>query len=135
MILVDSSVWIAYFNGSNIWQTHFLDFLLSYEPIVIGDLIISEVLQGFRFDKDFIVAKELLSSLQICELVGYDNAIKSAENYRNLRKTGITVRKTRDVLIGTYCIENNLQLLHDDKDFLPIEEILGLKCCKSEHFN
>ncbi|PIE74500.1 MAG: VapC toxin family PIN domain ribonuclease [Deltaproteobacteria bacterium] len=135
MILVDSSVWIAYFNNSNVWQVDFLDFLLGREPIVIGDLIISEVLQGFRRNKDFETAKELLSSLEICEMGGYDNAVKSAENYRILRKTGITVRKTIDVIIGTYCIENDLQLLHDDRDFVPMEEILYLKCCKSEYFN
>ncbi len=134
MILVDSSVWIAYFNNSNVWQTAFLDFLLGHEPIVIGDLIISEVLQGFRLDKDFETAKELLSSLEICDMGGYYNAVKSAENYRILRKTGITVRKTIDVIIGTYCIENDLQLLHDDKDFSPMEEILHLKCCKSLNF-
>ncbi|PIE74460.1 MAG: VapC toxin family PIN domain ribonuclease [Deltaproteobacteria bacterium] len=135
MILVDSSVWIAYFNNSNVWQAAFLDFLLGREPIVIGDLIVSEVLQGFRRDKDFETAKELLSSLEICEMGGYDNAVKSAENYRMLRKTGITVRKTIDVIIGTYCIENDLQLLHDDRDFAPMEEILRLTCCKSEDFN
>ncbi len=65
---------------------------------------------------------------------GYDNAVKSAENYRILRKTGITVRKTIDVIIGTYCIENDLQLLHNDRDFAPMEEILRLKCCKSLNF-
>ncbi len=65
----------------------------------------------------------------------YENAVKSAENYRTLRKTGITVRKTIDVIIGTYCIENNFQLLHNDKDFLPMEEILCLHCCKSEYFH
>ncbi len=135
MILVDSSVWIAYFNNSNVWQVAFLDFLLGREPIVIGDLIISEVLQGFRLDKDFETAKALLSSLEICEMGGYDNAVKSAENCRILRKTGITVRKTIDVIIGTYCIENNLHLLHDDRDFVPMEGILYLKCCKSENFN
>ncbi|PIE74395.1 MAG: VapC toxin family PIN domain ribonuclease [Deltaproteobacteria bacterium] len=134
MILVDSSVWIAYFNNSNVWQVAFLDFLLGHEPLVIGDLIVSEVLQGFKLDKDFETAKELLSSLEICEMGGYGNAVKSAENYRILRKAGITVRKTIDVIIGTYCIENDLQLLHDDRDFVPMEEILHLKCCKSEYF-
>ncbi len=127
MILVDSSVWIAYINGSTIWQANLLDSLLSHEPILIGDLIITEVLQGFRDDKDFEIAKELLTSLQICEMGGYDNAIKSAQNYRKLRKSGKTVRKTIDVIIGTYCIENRLQLLHADKDFYPMEQLLGLQ--------
>ncbi len=130
MILVDSSVWIAYFNGSTLWQVDFLDFLLSHEPIIMGDIILAEVLQGFRYDKYFETSKELLSSLQLCEMLGYKSAIKSAENYRKLRKKGVTVRKTIDVIVGTYCIENNLHLLHNDKDFIPMEEILCLKCCK-----
>ncbi|MBU2646274.1 PIN domain nuclease [bacterium] len=116
MILVDSSVWIAYFNGEKTWQAELLDELLNREPILIGDLILTEVLQGFRFDKDFKKAKEFMNPLQFCNMDGYDNAIKSAQNYRSLRKKGVTVRKTIDVIIGTYCIENNVLILHDDQD-------------------
>jgi len=127
MILVDSSVWIAYFNGQITWQTDALDILLQNEPILIGDLILIEVLQGFRTDKDFNQAKEFLSTLDFIEIGGYNSAIISASNYRQMRKKGITVRKTIDVLIGTYCIENSVSLLHDDHDFEPMEQLLGLK--------
>ena len=127
MILVDSSVWIAYFNGSNTWQAEVLDYLLNREPLLIGDLILTEVLQGFKFDKDFKKVTEFMKLLQFCNLCGYDNSIKSAQNYRKLRKKGLTVRKTIDIIIGTYCIENKVLLLHDDQDFIPMEKHLELK--------
>jgi predicted nucleic acid-binding protein len=131
VILVDSSVWIAYFNGQMNWQTDVLDGLLHNEPVLIGDLILTEVLQGFKNNKDFDLAKELLCTLDFVELGGYHNAVASATNYRALRKQGVTVRKTIDVIIGTYCIENNVALLHDDRDFEPMEKILGLKVVAS----
>jgi len=127
MILVDSSVWIAYFNGQITWQANALDDLLQNEPILIGDFILTEVLQGFRTDKDFNKAKEFLGSLDFIEIGGYHVAVQSATNYRLMRQKGITVRKTIDVLIGTHCIENNITLLHDDHDFDPMEQHLGLK--------
>ncbi|NJN47146.1 MAG: PIN domain nuclease [Candidatus Competibacteraceae bacterium] len=117
MILVDSSVWIAYFNGMATPQTDKLDDLLSQEPVGLGDLILTEVLQGFRFEKDYKTAKKLLTSLTICELLGESMAIKSADNFRLLRRQGITIRKTVDVIIATFCIENNFPLLHADRDF------------------
>jgi len=131
MILVDSSVWIAYFNGHINWQTDALDKFLENEPVLIGDLILTEVLQGFKTNRDFNIAKEFLSFLDFAELGGYQNAIASASNYPILRKQGITVRKTIDILIGTFCIENNISLLHDDHDFNPMESILGLKVLTS----
>lgn len=127
MILVDSSVWISYFNGDQIWQADLLDDLLSTEPLLIGDLILTEVLQGFKTDKDYQKAKYFLGLLEFRELGGYEIAVKSSSNYRELRKKGITVRKTIDVIIGTYCIENNISLLHNDHDFLPMENHLGLQ--------
>jgi predicted nucleic acid-binding protein len=127
MILVDSSVWIAYFTGDGIWQSDVLEKLLPSEPLLIGDLILAEVLQGFRMEKDYKKAKDFLSFLNFKELVGYDIAIKSSSNYRLLRKKGITVRKTIDVIIGTYCIENKIKLLHNDHDFDPMEKHFGLK--------
>ncbi len=127
MILVDSSVWIAYFNGQINWHTDLLDELLGKEPILIGDLILTEVLQGFRNDTDFRKAKEFLKALDFVALGGRSNAVSAAMNYRAMRKKGITVRKTIDVLIGTYCIENDVSLLHDDQDFVPMEEQLGLQ--------
>lgn len=119
MILVDSSVWICYFNGKINPQTDWLDSVLGKEIIIVGDLILAEVLQGFKNDRDFNKAKELLSYFQFKEMLGQELAIKNAENYRLLRKKGVTVRKTVDVMIGTFCIHNNISLLHDDRDFDP----------------
>lgn len=130
MILVDSSVWIAYFNGKINPQTDWLDFALGKEIIIVGDLILDEVLQGFKSDRDFYKAKKLLSNFQFMEMLGQELAIKSAENYRILRKKGVTVRKTIDVIIGTFCIHHNISLLHDDQDFDSLTKHLGLDAVK-----
>jgi predicted nucleic acid-binding protein len=127
MILVDSSVWIDYFNGLDTPQTNKLDMLLGVEPLGIGDLILTEVLQGFRTDKDYETAKQLLTSLSVFGMLGTELAIKSADNFRFLRKRGITVRKTADAIIATFCIEAKYSLLFSDKDFLPFVEHLGLR--------
>ncbi len=127
MILVDSSVWIDYFKGVPTPQTDMLDLLLGYEPILIGDLILLEVLQGFSKQSDFNKAQELLGELEAIELGGIEIARKGAQYYRKLRAKGITVRKTMDVVIAARCIENKLELLHDDRDFLPFTEHFGLR--------
>ncbi len=127
MILVDSSVWTNYFNGVYTWQTDLLDSYLSNIPVIIGDLILAEVLQGFKSNKDYETAKDLLSTLPFRQIGGYNVAIQSAQNYRILRKTGITVRKTIDVMIGTFCIMEGLPLLHDDRDFDPMVSQLSLR--------
>jgi len=127
MIVVDSSVWIDYFNGRITKQTNLLDSLLGREPIVIGDLIVTEVLQGFREERDFKKARELLDCLLFKPMLGKELAVKSAENYRRLRRLGVTVPKTIDVMIATFCIENGLPLLHNDKDFEPIARHLKLE--------
>ncbi|MFO1391865.1 MAG: PIN domain nuclease [Agitococcus sp.] len=127
MILVDSSVWIDYFNGQPTLETHKLDTLLGVEPLGIGDLILTEVLRGFRSDTDYQTAKKLLLTLSVFEMLSTDLAIQSADNFRFLRKQGITVRKTVDVIIATYCIEYSHSLLFADKDFLPFVTHLGLK--------
>jgi len=127
MILVDSSVWIDFFNGIESIETNKLDELLGLEEIATGDLIITEVLQGFRNDKDYKVAKDILTSLTVFELLGESLAIKSANNFRKLRKKGITIRKTADVIIATFCIENKMPLLFSDKDFIPFVENLRLR--------
>ena len=132
MILVDSSVWIDYFNGHKTWQTNLLDNLLSDVPIIIGDLILAEILQGFRSDNDFESAKSYLSDLPFRQMGGYQVALKSAQNYRILRKKGVKVRKTIDVIIGTYCILEGLPLLHDDRDFDPMGSHLSLKILSPE---
>ena len=127
MILVDSSVWIDYFRGIATPQAEKLDLLLGTEPIATGDLILTEVLQGFATDRDFNQARKLLTSLVTVNLVGRTVAIKAAENFRALRSLGISARKTIDTLIATHCIENRLPLLYSDKDFDPFVEHLGLR--------
>ena len=131
MILVDSSVWIDFFNGADTPQVTLLDNKLGDTPILVGDLILTEVLQGFKSNKDFEMAKQALERFELREMVGKDIALRSAENYRRLRKSGITVRKTIDVVIATFCIENNVALLHSDRDFDPMEDILGLMILSS----
>jgi len=127
MMVVDSSVWIDYFNGKITKQTNLLHSLLGNELIVVGDLILTEVLQGFQNDKDFKKVGELLDSLIFRQMLGKELAVKSAKNYRRLRKKGVTVRKTIDVIITTFCIANNLPLLHSDRDFNPMQKHLNLK--------
>ena len=119
MLIVDTSVWIDYFNGKITEQTEKLDFFLSNSEVGIGDLILVEVLQGFRNDNEYLVARSLLMDLELKPLCSVDLAVKSAENYRLLRKRGITIRKTIDSLIATYCLENKLALLFSDRDFDP----------------
>ena len=134
MILVDSSVWVDYFNGEDTHQTQKLDALLGVEPLGIGDLILTEVLQGFRAVSDYRQAKKMLTSLDVFNMLGETLAIKSAENFRTLRKRGITLRKTADVIIATFCIEAKYPLLFSDKDFLPFTEHLGLCAVSAEKF-
>ena len=127
MLLIDSSVWIDYFNGKETAQTLFLRDDAPRDQILIGDLILCEVLQGFKHKKHFENAKKLLLSFAYQDMVGSKIALKSAENYRQLRSSGITIRKTIDVIIATFCIENKHQLLHSDRDFDAIEINLPLQ--------
>ena len=126
MILVDSSVWIDYFKGAVTPQTEALDRLLGRRPLAIGDLILTEVLQGFDDERDFRSARDLLTSLEVVELGGKEIAIQAAKNFRALRRFGITVRKTIDLIIATRCIESGYDLLHNDRDFDPFVKYLGL---------
>ena len=127
MILVDSSVWINYFNGIPTWQTDLLDNYLSNVPVIIGDLILAEVLQGFRSNNDYETAKDFLSALPFRQIGVNDDAIQSSQNYRVLRKFGVTVRKTIDIIIATFCIMEGWTLLHDDRDFDPMVSHFSLK--------
>ena len=131
MIFVDTSVWIDFFNGKETREVLILEAALGAEVVSIGDLIALEILQGFRNDKDYNTAKELLSALTIYSLLGERAAYVCAENYRALRKKGITIRKTADVIIASFCIENNFPLLFSDKDFLPFFKHLGLRSANS----
>jgi len=127
MILVDSGVWIDYFNGTETTQTELLDGALSTDTICIGDMILAEVLQGFRNDKDYKLAKELLIELPIYQIMTPERALTGADNYRKLRKQGITIRKSVDNWIATFCIQNQIPLLFSDRDFNPYVEHLGLR--------
>lgn len=111
MILVDSSVWIDYFSGTGTPETDKLDEILGVNAVVIGDLILTEFLQGFRRSKDYETALTLFDEIATLEILGVERAIKSANNFRALRKKGITVRKTADVIAATFCIEQKLPLL------------------------
>ena len=127
MVLVDTSVWVDYFNGIDTAQASQLDGLLGSGFILIGDLILAELLQGFATDKDYRRARDLLIDLPYADIVGKDIALAAADNYRKLRARGFTVRKTIDVLIGTFCIVHGHELLHSDRDFEPMEKALGLQ--------
>lgn len=127
MVLVDTSVWVDFFNGKMTDETEKLDHYLSSTVIVVGDLILAEVLQGFRSDKDYRIVKSLLTELEQVPLCNTDLAIKFAQNYRALRKQGITIRKTIDCLIATYCVETKTPLLFSDRDFDPWVAHLQLK--------
>jgi predicted nucleic acid-binding protein len=127
MLVVDSTVWIDYFNGVANPQTDFLDKIVDQTTILIGDLILAEVLQGFHADADFEKARRTLGRFMQTEMVNPKLVLQSARNYRQLRSKGVTVRKTIDSLIATYCIENGHELLHNDSDFDGYEKILNLQ--------
>jgi predicted nucleic acid-binding protein len=127
VILVDSSVWIDYFNGAVTPETERLDGLLGRQPVAIGDLILAEVLQGFGDESEFLRALRALTQLTVVEMGGQRVAIQAARNFRSLRRRGITVRKRIDSLIATWCIENGCQLLYSDRDFEPFVRHLGLR--------
>ena len=126
MILVDSSVWIAHLRGQRIPATIKLADLAERELLLVGDLIVQEVLQGARDAAHAARIERGLRRFPIVVLLSADLAPCAARNYRALRDLGITVRKTADIIIGTFCIENRHALLHDDRDFLPMAEHLGL---------
>ena len=127
MILVDSSVWIGYFGGTASPATDRLDALLGVEPLVTGDLILAEVLQGFAAEREFREARALLESFEVVPLAGREVCLDAAQNFRTLRRKGVTIRKTIDTIIATCCIRNGYILLHDDRDFEAFVEHLGLR--------
>lgn len=130
MILVDSSVWIDYLRGTATPQADKLDSLLGTVPLAIGDLILTEVLQGCRSDKEFNEVRRLLATLAVINLGGMDLAVEAARHFRKLRAMGVTVRKTIDALIATRCILDRHELLHSDRDFDAYETHLGLRCVR-----
>jgi predicted nucleic acid-binding protein len=127
MLIVDTSVWIQYFNGVENPYTNKLDALLGSEIITIGDLIYMEILQGISNPDQFNKTKGYLDKFNRVTLGGFDLALKAANNYNQLRINGFTIRKSIDVLIGTFCYENGCKLLHNDRDFLNFSKCFRLK--------
>ena len=126
MLVADTSVWIDYFRGVDARHTDLLDEALLHDRVITGDLIIAEFLQGFREDRDFMQAQAIMDSLEYYDFLGKDIALKAAQNFRLLRKKGITIRKTIDVCIASFCINYGFPLLHNERDFDAIENHLGL---------
>ena len=131
MILVDSSVWIDFFRGTVTPQSERLDQLLGREPLLIGDLILAEVLQGFTSERDFNQARKMLGALELVNLGGAEMAVQAARNFRTLRAKRVTIRKTIDTFIATCCIEQDHALLFSDRDFDPFVLHLGLRSAMS----
>ncbi len=127
MIIVDSSVWIDFFNGKETPAVAKLDSLLGVEPLAIGDVILLEVLQGFRSDAQVKKARSLFDSFDVFAMLGEQAAVNAANCYRQLRQRGITIRKTNDVIIANFCITQGHSLLFSDKDFLPFVNFFQLK--------
>mgnify|MGYP000552797204 CR=1 FL=1 len=130
MILVDTSVWIQYLNGIENKHTEKMEEILSTEIITIADLIYMEVLQGISNRDQFNKTKKVLDKLNRVSIAGFDLALKSAVNYNILRAKGYTIRKSIDVLIGTYCHEVGCRLLHNDKDFNFFNECFKIHIVK-----
>ncbi len=126
MIIADTSVWIDYFNGKVDSYTDELDKQLNEGNVVLGDLILLEILQGIKSDKEYSKTKKILETLDQYEMLGQSMVTRCANNYRQLRKQGMTIRKTADVIIATFCIENKIPLLFTDRDFKPFVEHCGL---------
>jgi predicted nucleic acid-binding protein len=126
VIVVDSSVWIDFFDGSETLHVRQLNAMLGSEEIIVGDLMLCEVLQGLDNERTAQRVENLLRRFEIITMAGETIAVAAARNFRALRRRGITVRKTIDLLIGTWCIENRVALLHNDNDFRPMARHLGL---------
>ena len=126
MIVVDSSVWIDFLNGRKAPHVARLQAILGNEEIIVGDLMLCEVLQGLASERAARQVEGLLRRFEIVPMAGETIAVAAARNFRSLRKKGVTIRKTIDLLIGTWCIEHGRPLLHNDSDFRPMARHLGL---------
>ena len=127
MIVVDSSVWIDHLNDRLTPEVQRLRALVGREPILVGDLILLEVLQGLRNEREAALVERALRRFDVAAMLDPGLASRAAANYRLLRSRGVTVRKTTDLVIGTFCIERGHALLHCDRDFLPMQAHLGLR--------
>lgn len=133
MILVDTSVWIEFFNGMDTTDVRILGNLIELEEeVCISDYILTEVLQGLRRDRDFEIALKHLLHFPVYSLKGLDSYIKAAQIYRQCRKQGVTIRKIADCMIAQTAIENNLVLLHHDSDFDKIASVSPLKIYRKD---
>lgn len=126
MIVVDSSVWIDLFNGRNVRHVQRLRAILGEDEIIVGDLMLCEILQGLQSERAARHVEGFLRDFEIVSMAGAAIAIAASRNFRYLRRRGITIRKTIDLFIGTWCIENRVPLLHNDRDFRPMARHLGL---------
>jgi predicted nucleic acid-binding protein len=126
VIVVDSSVWIDFLKGRNSRQVQHLLAALGSEDIIVGDLMLCEILQGLESERAASEVETLLRNFEIVPMAGEAIAVVAARNYRSLRRRGITIHKTIDLLIGAWCIENGRPLLHNDSDFRPMVLHLGL---------
>jgi predicted nucleic acid-binding protein len=133
MILVDSSVWIDFFRGKVTTQAAYLDqaLRLAQTEIAIADLILLEILQGFRSHEEASIALSSFNEMDCVELGGKFLAVRAARNFRQLRQKGVTIRSTIDCMIATFCIEEGIPLLHNDRDFDPFEQHLGLQVIRA----
>lgn len=129
VLVVDSSVWIDFFNGANRPATRDLSQVLQAADVrlVVPDLVLFEVLRGFRLERDYRQARSLFDGLDIEPAGGRDIALQATQHYRALRLAGITVRKAVDVLVASFCIERDYALLASDRDYLPFATLRGLK--------
>jgi hypothetical protein len=127
VIVVDSSVWIGFFRGETSAEVRALLRLVGTETVVLGDLVLYELLQGLRSQRDVLLVEDYLGVCEVVGMVGMRAARRAAANYRSLRDLGITIRKSVDVLIATWCLDNNAILLHRDRDFEPFAKHLGLR--------
>jgi predicted nucleic acid-binding protein len=126
LIVVDSTVWIDFLNGRDTGYVRRLRALLGSREIAVGDLMLCEILQGLRGEREARQVEGWLRRFDIVEMVGEANAVAAARNFRELRRRGVTIRRTIDLLIGTWCIANGAPLLHNDRDFNPMVQHLGL---------
>jgi predicted nucleic acid-binding protein len=124
--VVDSSVWIDFLNGRDAPHVKRLRAIIGTEEVAVGDLILCEVLQGLDDERTAREVEALMRRFEIVSMAGDAIAVAAARNFRSLRRRGVTVRKTIDLLIGTWCIENRRPLLHNDSDFHPMARYLGL---------
>lgn len=129
MITVDSSVWIDYFSGKRSAQTEQLDAVLddSSHDLVVLDVVLMEVLRGFRHQHEWALANRSLSALPVLTAGGEEVARAAAAMYRQLRSVGVTVRSSIDLLVGAWCIQNGCALIHNDRDFAPMQAQHGLQ--------